>query len=275
MNPRGGLMRTTLPMRWLHVLLAVLVLATPLVAAAQASAPPSRVRRPASSPHQSRGPTRTTPSAARPSPATTRRSGAACANRATRRAITNLPGAEKGVLIQPFVQYPGSRSPPPAKLWRQVRNEWIIPYGGALSDRGAGARARSTGRRADGRPQPDTGPQDRALHALRARHALDHGDRFVVLAVSGLVMAFGKFFLLPLIGATLFGWLTYALKTAHNFAGPVFAVSLVIFHSPSCATTCRAGRPELAAQAAAAMSAASSRLRTASMPARRCCSGSA
>jgi formate dehydrogenase subunit gamma len=52
---------------------------------------------------------------------------------------------------------------------------------------------------------------------------------FVVLAVSGLVMAFGKFLLLPVIGATLFGWLTYALKTLHNFAGPLFAVALVIF----------------------------------------------
>ena len=41
-------------------------------------------------------------------------------------------------------------------------------------------------------------------------------------------MAFGKFFLLPVIGSTLFGWLSYALKTAHNFAGPLFAVSLVI-----------------------------------------------
>ncbi len=51
---------------------------------------------------------------------------------------------------------------------------------------------------------------------------------FVVLAVSGLVMAFGKFFLLPVIGGTLFGWLTYALKTAHNFAGPLFAVALLI-----------------------------------------------
>ena len=41
-------------------------------------------------------------------------------------------------------------------------------------------------------------------------------------------MAFGKFFLWPLIGGSLFGWLTYALKTAHNFAGPLFAVSLVV-----------------------------------------------
>ena len=47
-----------------------------------------------------------------------------------------------------------------------------------------------------------------------------------MLAVSGLVMAFGKFFLLPVLGGAIFGGLTYALKTLHNFAGPVFAVSL-------------------------------------------------
>jgi formate dehydrogenase subunit gamma len=41
-------------------------------------------------------------------------------------------------------------------------------------------------------------------------------------------MAFGKFFLLPVIGQTLFGYFTYLLKNVHNFAGPLFAVSLVI-----------------------------------------------
>lgn len=50
----------------------------------------------------------------------------------------------------------------------------------------------------------------------------------MTLAVSGIVMAFGKFFLLPVIGSTLFGWLTYALKNAHNFVGPVFVVSLIV-----------------------------------------------
>jgi len=49
-----------------------------------------------------------------------------------------------------------------------------------------------------------------------------------VLAVSGIVMAFGQFFLLPLLGHALFGWLTYALKTLHNFFGPLFALSLLI-----------------------------------------------
>jgi formate dehydrogenase subunit gamma len=41
-------------------------------------------------------------------------------------------------------------------------------------------------------------------------------------------MAFGKYFLLPLMGGLLFGWLTWGLKTAHNFAGPLFAVSMIV-----------------------------------------------
>jgi formate dehydrogenase subunit gamma len=48
----------------------------------------------------------------------------------TQPGISNLPGAEKGVLIQPFVQYPGSRFTTAGEAWRQVRNNWIIPYGG-------------------------------------------------------------------------------------------------------------------------------------------------
>jgi formate dehydrogenase subunit gamma len=51
---------------------------------------------------------------------------------------------------------------------------------------------------------------------------------FCALAISGIVMAFGKFFIQPVIGNALFGWLAYALKNIHNFAGPLFAVSLVI-----------------------------------------------
>ena len=39
---------------------------------------------------------------------------------------------EAGNLIQPFVQYPGSRVTNAGEAWRQVRNQWIIPYGAAL-----------------------------------------------------------------------------------------------------------------------------------------------
>ncbi len=39
---------------------------------------------------------------------------------------------EAGNLIQPFVQYPGSRRTNAGQAWREVRNNWLIPYGGEL-----------------------------------------------------------------------------------------------------------------------------------------------
>jgi len=147
----------------------------------------------------------------------------------TTKGISNLPGAEKGVLIQEFVQYPGSRVTNAGEAWRQVRNNWIIPYGGALivimllaialfffAKGRLGGHVAYTGRKIE-----------RFTSFERAAHWAN-AVAFCVLAISGLVMAFGKFILLPVFGSTLFGWLTYALKTAHNFAGPLFAVSLVI-----------------------------------------------
>ncbi|MES3013265.1 MAG: cytochrome b/b6 domain-containing protein, partial [Pseudomonadota bacterium] len=143
--------------------------------------------------------------------------------------ISSLPGAEQGVLIQEFVQYPGSMLTNAGEAWRQVRNHWIIPYGGALllivvlaialfyfAKGPIGGHVPNTGRKIE-----------RFTYFERAAH-WSNAIAFCVLAISGIVMAFGKFFMLPVMGASLFGWLTYALKTAHNFAGPLFAVSLVI-----------------------------------------------
>jgi formate dehydrogenase subunit gamma len=142
---------------------------------------------------------------------------------------SNLPGAEKGMLVQPFVQYPGSLVTNAGEAWRQVRNHWILPYGGALVVITVLALALFYFTRGPiGVHQPYTGRLiERFTYFERAAH-WSNAIAFVVLAVSGVVMAFGKFFLLPVVGHTLFGWLTYALKTAHNFAGPLFAVSLTI-----------------------------------------------
>jgi formate dehydrogenase subunit gamma len=136
---------------------------------------------------------------------------------------------EAGVLIQPFVEYPGSRLTNAGEAWRQVRNNWIIPYGGSLLFIVALAIAIFYWRKGEiplhGTP---TGRQiERFTPFERAAH-WSNAIAFVILSISGLVMAFGKFILQPVIGDTLFGWLTYALKNAHNFAGPLFAVSLVI-----------------------------------------------
>ena len=146
--------------------------------------------------------------------------------------VTSLPKSEApeaGNLIQPFVQYPGSRLTNAGEAWRQVRNNWLIPYGGSLLLIVIGALAfayfakgpMKTTLPATGRKIERFTPFERASHWANA-------IAFVVLGVSGVVMAYGKFFLLPVMGTTLFGWLAYALKNLHNFAGPLFAVSLVV-----------------------------------------------
>ena len=143
--------------------------------------------------------------------------------------VTSLPGAEMGVLVQRFIQYPGSQFTTAGEAWRQVRNRWIIPYGGSLLLIIAGAIGIFYWRKGPlGGDLVDSGrkierftPFERAAHWTNA-------TAFVLLAVSGLVIAFGKYFLLPVLGATLFGWLSFALKNIHNFVGPLFAVSLVV-----------------------------------------------
>lgn len=141
--------------------------------------------------------------------------------------VTQAP--EAGVLIQPSVQYPGSRLTNAGEAWRQTRNNWLIPYGGSLILISVLALAIlffTKGPLGDDYPANSKKierftPFERAAHWANA-------FAFVALAVSGLIMAFGKFWLLPIIGSTLFGWLTYALKNVHNFVGPLFAVSLLI-----------------------------------------------
>lgn len=136
---------------------------------------------------------------------------------------------EAGNLIQPFVQYPGSRLTNAGEAWRQVRNNWIIPFGGALIAISALALViLYFTKGVMGKDHPETGRMiERFTPFERAAH-WSNAFAFVALAVSGFVMAFGKFLILPVIGSTLFGWLTFALKNIHNFAGPLFAVSLLI-----------------------------------------------
>jgi len=136
---------------------------------------------------------------------------------------------EAGNLIQPFVQYPGSRLTNAGEAWRQVRNDWLIPYGGALLLILLGAIALFyTTKGPIKQHGADTGKKIERFTAFERSAHWSNAIAFCILGISGIVMAFGKFFLLPVVGLTLFGWLTYALKNMHNFAGPVFAVSLVI-----------------------------------------------
>ena len=51
---------------------------------------------------------------------------------------------------------------------------------------------------------------------------------FVLLAITGVIILFGKYVILPWLGYTGFSWLVVASKSAHNFVGPLFIFSLVI-----------------------------------------------
>jgi len=143
--------------------------------------------------------------------------------------VNNMQVGERGVLVQEFTQYPGTKLTTAGEAWRQIRNWWIIPIGGVIilfvvlavalyyKFMGPiGGHGRQTGRLIE-----------RFTHFERVAH-WSTAITFTILAVSGVVMSFGKFFLLPILGGQLFGWLTYALKTAHNFVGPLFAISMVV-----------------------------------------------
>jgi formate dehydrogenase subunit gamma len=143
---------------------------------------------------------------------------------------SSLPGPEMGVLIQPKAQFPGQdRATTAGEAWRQYRNGPLTMSGGWLlvlavlgivgvylvfgTSKLKGAKT--------GRLIQRFTPIERIAHWAVA-------ISFVALAITGLTMLFGKFVLLPVFGYALFGWLTFACKNIHNFAGPLFTVSIIV-----------------------------------------------
>lgn len=51
---------------------------------------------------------------------------------------------------------------------------------------------------------------------------------FVILALSGLNMLYGRYVLRPIIGATAFSWLTWIGKLAHNYLAFAFMIGIVL-----------------------------------------------
>ena len=135
------------------------------------------------------------------------------------------------MLIQGKTQFPGqARATTAGEAWRQYRNGPLTMIGGGILLAALAATAAMyffRGQiRLDG---PRTGrlierftPTERTLHWSMALS-------FVTLALSGIVMLFGKHILLPVFGLTLFGWLAFLCKNIHNFVGPIFTVSIILF----------------------------------------------
>lgn len=131
--------------------------------------------------------------------------------------FTNLPDHEGGVLIQSA-----------GEEWRQLRNGPVTINGGwFLVAVLLLIAAYYLWRGPIGVTGPPTGRMiERFTVIERAVHWINAAC-FVVLALSGVVLLFGKHLLLPVIGYTLFSLLATISKTGHNFVGPLFAVTLI------------------------------------------------
>jgi formate dehydrogenase subunit gamma len=134
---------------------------------------------------------------------------------------TQVRGIETNVLIQSE-----------GEIWRQIRNGPITVYGGWLLvaillailvfflwKGPIKVHGQLTGRKIQ-----RFSAWDRTIHWTVA-------ISWIILAISGLILLFGKYVVLPLFGYTLFSWLAILSKNLHNFVGPVFllAAALMFF----------------------------------------------
>lgn len=146
------------------------------------------------------------------------------------RHYSSLPGLESGVLIQPKARFLGQdKALTAGEAWRQYRNGPLTAFGAGIIL--AALLVVTILYFVFGKIRNKEPPTGRRIERFTPMERTAHWTvaiSFVTLAVSGLIMLFGRYLLLPLTGHTLFGWLTFALKTVHNFVGPVFAVSTVV-----------------------------------------------
>jgi formate dehydrogenase subunit gamma len=127
-------------------------------------------------------------------------------------------GVEAGVLIQSG-----------GETWRQRRNNQLIPVGGALFLAALAACALFFWWRGPLRVKsPPTGRKMLRFNTFERAVHWTVAITFTILALTGLIMLFGKAVLLPVIGHTLFAWLTNLGKNVHNFVGPVFSVGVLL-----------------------------------------------
>jgi formate dehydrogenase subunit gamma len=131
---------------------------------------------------------------------------------------TQVRGPETKVLIQSQ-----------GEIWRQIRNGPVTIYGGwllVIAFLVIGLFYWWRGKIM--LHEPRTG---REILRFSAWERLVHWTTaicFVILAVSGIFMLFGRYVILPLFGYTVFSFLTIIGKNLHNFVGPLFVVCTLL-----------------------------------------------
>lgn len=131
---------------------------------------------------------------------------------------SQIAGVESGTLINPY-----------GETWRNFRMKQLIPYSGYLL---AGMLlllilfflVR-------GKIRVKAGISNKKLFRYTLYERMIHwfiASVFLFLALTGLILLFGRSLLLPWIGSEVFSLLASASKEGHNLFGPVFAVALLL-----------------------------------------------
>ena len=130
---------------------------------------------------------------------------------------TTVRGIETNVLVQPR-----------GETWREVRGP-VALYGGILICVALAALAAFYLIRGPIKlREPRTGRLIKRFETFERVAHWTMATCAVILGISGLIMLFGKYVLLPLTGHGLFSWLAILCKNLHNFVGPLFLLAIVI-----------------------------------------------
>ncbi len=74
-------------------------------------------------------------------------------------------------------------------------------------------------------------PTGRLIERFNSAERMTHWTvalSFVALALTGILILFGKYVVLPVLGPSAFSWITIVGKNIHNFVGPLFVFSLIV-----------------------------------------------
>jgi formate dehydrogenase subunit gamma len=143
-------------------------------------------------------------------------------------AITAVRGQETNVLIQPTMKLPFEPAVSAGEAWRVARPP-LSTFGGALiAIMLLGLFGYYRWRGAIELHEQPTGRLIRRFSNTERMVHWTVAISFSMLGITGLVMGLGKYLVIPLIGHSAFSWLAVVSKHAHDFTGPIFAVSLPV-----------------------------------------------
>ena len=131
----------------------------------------------------------------------------------------SIPDKEASVLIQ--------RS---GQQWRVIRNGVITVYGGwLLALAFFGVIAMYTIKGSIKLSEPLSGVKIKRFNGFDRLTHWTMAFSFIALAFTGLLILYGKYFAMPLMGGAAYGSFLMVCKNIHNFVGPLFTLSIVIF----------------------------------------------